>query len=222
MSSKKNAHRKSLKAYAAEENSILGLDAFRLKVEKDFFCDVKITTSKQLYNSNDLVLEAKFNFELSQGLPLLANRQIGDLDLRINNENNCLFLNALDDLYNNNTQFIDIEEVNIIFNDCMIVIHRIFENSISSQLSNIISELYKNQLFYTKGYSKMPYEIHIPVFEQKQIDSDFSLLNIRMKANKNEDYFAFWGLYFEDTIDAHIYDFSNKEIIDGELTMINQ
>tara|TARA_R110002051_G_scaffold222630_3_gene286197 strand:- start:1277 stop:1945 length:669 start_codon:yes stop_codon:yes gene_type:complete len=222
MSSKKNAPRKSLKAYAAEENTILGLDAFRLKVEKDFFCDVKITSSKQLNNSNDLILEAKFNFELSQGLPILANRQIGDLDLSDSQEKDCLFLNALEDLYKNNVQCIDIEEVNIIFNDCMIVIHKIFENSISSQLNNIITELHKNQLFYTKGFTKMPYEIHIPVFEQKHIDSDFSLLNIRMKANKNEDYFAFWGLYFEDTIDAHIYDFFNKDIIDGELTMINQ
>ena len=109
MSSKKNAPRKSLKAYAAEENTILGLDAFRLKVEKDFFCDVKITSSKQLNNSNDLILEAKFNFELSQGLPILANRQIGDLDLSDSQEKDCLFLNALEDLYKNNVQCIDIE-----------------------------------------------------------------------------------------------------------------
>jgi len=221
MSSKKNAPRKSSKAYAAEENSIIGLDAFRLKVEKDFFCDVTITNSKQSITSHHLILEAKFNFELSQGLPLLANRQIGDLDLSLSNDKDCLFLNALEDLHTKNTRPIDIQEVNIVFNDCMIVIHQIFTNSICSQLHNLIAELYTNQLFYTKGFSKIPYEIHVPVFEQKNIDIDFNLLNLRMKTNKQEDYFAFWGLYFDDTIDAHIYDFSKKEIIDGELTMIN-
>lgn len=221
MSPRKNTPKKGLKAYNDQDNAILGLDAFRLKLEKDFFCDVKISNSKPSLYSNDLILETRFNFNLFDGLSLLANRKIGDIDLDLNSKDKCLLHTALENLYEHNSKSVDIEELNILFTDCTIIIHRIFENSIAFQIGNLIAELYENQKFFTQEYAKVPYEIHIPVFEERPFDVDYSVLNIRMNANKREDYFAFWGLYFEDTIDSAIFDFGNKNIIDGELTMVN-
>lgn len=221
MAHRKNTPKKGLKAYNDQDNSILGLDAFKLKLEKDFFCDVNIRNAQSSLLSNNLILETKFNFNLYDGLSLLANRRIGDLDLDIEKKNECLFLTALENLDELNNKTIDIEELNIIFNDCTIIIHRIFENSIAFQINNLISELYKNQIFYTQEYTKTPYEIHIPVFEESPFDVDYSVLNIKTKTNHGHDYFAFWGLYFEDCVDSAIFDFGNKNIIDGELTMVN-
>ena len=221
MSPRKNTPKKGLKAYNGQDNSILGLDGFRLKLEKDFFCDVKISYSKPSIYSNDIILETKFNFSLSDGLSLLANRKIGDLDLDMHSKDECLFHVALENLHEHNIKSIDIEELNLIFNDCTIIIHRIFKNSISQQLGNLITELFNNQIYYTQENTKVPYEIHIPVFEERPFDVDYSVLNIRMNASRREDYFAFWGLYFEDSVDSAIFDFGNKNIIDGELTMVN-
>ena len=140
----------------------------------------------------------------------------------MNGQNDCSFLNALHELRENNLQVIDIVELNIVFLESTIIIHKIFENSISSQLKKLIDELYSNHMFFTKGLTHIPYEIHIPEFEERSFDSDYTVLNKRMNANKREDYYAFWGLYFDGRVDADIYDFFNKDIIDGELTMIDQ
>ena len=82
-------------------------------------------------------------------------------------ENDCSFLNALHELRENNLQVIDIVELNIVFLESTIIIHKIFENSISSQLKKLIDELYSNHMFFTKGLTHIPFEIHIPVFEER-------------------------------------------------------
>lgn len=221
MSPKKNARRRGLICYSPQENFILGLEAFRLKVEKEFFCDFNITCSKDLNDCNNLILDVKFNFEIEQGIEFIAEGKFEDLDLSENKKLNFLFLNMLRQISSINNIKIEIQELNLIFNDSTIVIHKIFEESIFIELNSLISEIHQNQLLFSNNLKKIPTEIHVPVFEEHAIDSDFNLLNLRMKAVKRQDYFAFWGLYFDNCIEADIYDFHNKQIISGELTMIN-
>lgn len=221
MSYKKNNHRKGITYGPSQKNLIVGLEAFRLKVEKEFFCVFNITCSKGLNECNNFILDLKFNFEMSEGLHFLINRKIGELDFSKNKESNILFLNVLSEIATKNNIEIDIQELNLIFNDSTIVIHKIFKQSIFIELHNLVSEIFQNQLLLSRYLEKIPNEIHVPVFEEHTIDSDFDLLNLRMKTIKRQDYFAFWGLYFDNCIEADIYDFENKQIISGELTMIN-
>ncbi len=218
MSANKKDGRKSLKTTSFIRKNVSGLDIFKLKIEKDFFCDVKILN--QAKDLNNLIIEVNFNFNLSFGLSLFTNRKIGNV--KLNNEDYCLFSNAFENLKNTCDNCVDIKELNFVFEDCTIIIHRIYENSISNKLNDLLEQLNKNILYFTRGLSKVPFEIHVPVFEEKIFNSDNELLFLRMNEKRNEDYFAFWGLYFENQIEADIYDYLNKDIIDGELIMINQ
>jgi hypothetical protein len=218
MSANKKDGRKSLKTTSFIRKQVSGLDTFKLKIEKEFFCDVKI--SNQTTDLNNLIVEANFNFNLSFGLSLFANRKIGNVEL--NNEDFCLFSNAFENLKCDYNNCVDIKELSFVFEDCTLIIHRIYENSISNKLNDLLEQLSKNILYFTKGLSKVPFEIHVPVFEERIFNSDSDLLFLRMNEKRSEDYFGFWGLYFENQVEADIYDYLNKDIIDGELTMLNQ
>lgn len=222
MTPKKLPLSRSQKIDAEHDDVIIGLENFRLKIERDFFCDVAINFLKEKVDSYNLIIDISFNFDLEQGLSILADRKVGDLDLNSNNNTDYLYLNQLKNLAKKSNKSIDIEELNLVFNNCTVVIHKIFEQSISYQLKNIIQNINNNLLYFSKGFTEIPYEVHIPIFEAEPFNTNADLMNIRIKEAKNYDYSKFWALYFETRTDASIYDVEHHDIIDGELMMIKQ
>ncbi|WP_165750273.1 hypothetical protein [Cellulophaga sp. Z1A5H] len=220
MSSKNNKPRKKILAFGSEENKILGLDAFMLKIEKDFFCNVSIVSEDTSVTKNDLVLDINFNFNIKQGLSILAEGKLEGHDLMLKNEDGHFFFTALEKLRNASRNTFDIKELNLIFEDCTIIIYRIFENSIPLEIDKLILELHKNYIYYTKGLSQLPYEIHIPVLEKSNFLNKKTLLNCNAKEIDQKNYNGFWGLYFDSIVDSEIYDSQSKEIIYGKLTML--
>ncbi|WP_158978149.1 hypothetical protein [Cellulophaga sp. L1A9] len=220
MSSKNNKPRKKIVPFGSEDTKILGLDAFMLNIEKDFFCNVSIVSADTFATKNDLVLDINFNFKIKQGLSILAEGKLDGHDLMLENAEGHFFLMALEKLRNSSSHTFDIKELNLIFEDCTIIIYRVFENSISLELDKLILELHKNYIYFTKGLSQQPYEIHIPVLEKSNFFKNKTLLTSNTVEKTQKNYGGFWGLYFDSNVDSEIYDSQSKEIIYGKLTML--
>ncbi|WP_047415431.1 hypothetical protein [Cellulophaga sp. Hel_I_12] len=221
MTPKKNPLNNNLKFGSQHDLKSFVFQDFRRIIEKEFFCDLAIHYSEKANHNIDLILELKLNFELQQGLPIIAVRNTDDLNFHLNTNSDYLFLNRLQQLAEQSSHKIDIEELTIVFTDCSLIIHRIFNQSIISQVRNIIQKIDDNQLNLTKGFTEVPYEIHIPVFEEKPLYGEINLLKFKTEETKICDYYKFWAVYFEHKIDASFYDVANNEIFDGDLTMIN-
>ncbi|WFO16815.1 hypothetical protein M601_003185 [Cellulophaga baltica 4] len=67
------------------------MNTFLLKIEKDFFCTVSIVNEDSFTTTNDLVLDVNFNFNLSEGLSILALGKLDGHDLMLKNEKNSFF-----------------------------------------------------------------------------------------------------------------------------------
>jgi hypothetical protein len=221
MTPRKYPLNRSQKFDTKHDDVILGLQHFKLLIEKDFFCEAEIAISKPSIDTIHLILEIKINFDIQQGIKILSDRQIGDLNLNIGNNHDYLHLGQLQKLADKSSKNIDIEEISLVFNDCIFVIHSIFEESITSQLKNIIQNIDKNILYFSKGFTHIPYEIHVPVFEEKPFNSRTDLMDFNIKDANFLDYYSYWALYFDEKIEVAIYDVQHQSIIDGELTMLS-
>ena len=220
MSSKNNKPRKKIRTFESEDNTILGLKTFLLKIEKDFFCKVSIVNQDSFTTTNDLVLDVSFNFNLSEGLSILALGKLNGQDLMLQNEKDSFFQKAFQKLRIASNNLFDIKELNLIFKDSTIVVYRIFENSIALELNKIIIELHKSYTYFTKGLTQLPYEIHVPILENSNFYTKSALVNNNTKEENQKSYYSFWGLYFDCKVDSDIYDAQGKEIIYGKLTML--
>lgn len=221
MASKKNPLNNNQKFTTVRDFRKFVLNDFRLKIEKEFFCDAAIKY-KEAAGQIDLILDLELNFTLQEGLSILTGRKIDSLDIDFQLKNDYLFLKQLNILANQHLLRIDIEELTIAFSDCTLIIHRIFDRSITKQIKEIVKKIDDNKLAITKGFSSIPYEIHIPVFEEKSWNNQLDILTVRLKETNQNDYFKFWALYFEEAIEASIYNVKSQKTFSGELTMIKQ
>lgn len=190
-----------------------GLDEFLKVLERDFFTEVKIHFN---YDSSskktDILLDFYFNFHLGEGLKFLAAGSWGGLVFpasghRVGSSLEMAFLelNAL----NNNA--LDIAETSFHFKDTSIVITRLYPQSIPQEIGNILLKASKHFVCYTKGLTEMPYEIFVPVFEDKNPNA------LGPKEGTN-GYFDYWGLYYEDDAQqVMIYSLRRKKMYEVDL-----
>lgn len=217
MATKKNPLNNSAKLDEFDLKNFIKKD-FKASIEKEFFCEFDVKFSNETSDAFDLILELNFNFDLEQGLPLLAQKNIGSLDLEQSTD--YLFLNQLSQLIAKASKTIDIEELNIVFTDCNLVIHRIYPQSLIFHIEELVQKIDFNKLYFTKGFSVIPYEIHIPVLEEKPFNLNINATAFKPKQINSSDYLQFWALYFEHSIEAVIYDVSKKDTFDSELVMV--
>ncbi|MBA6316525.1 hypothetical protein [Cellulophaga baltica] len=220
MSSKNNKPRKKIGAFESEDNKILGLNTFLLKIEKDFFCTVSIVNEDSFTTTNDLVLDVNFNFNLSEGLSILALGKLDGHDLMLKNEKDSFFQKAFQKLRIASNNLFDIKELNLIFKDSTVVVYRIFENSIALELNKLIVEMHNSYVYFTKGLTQLPYEIHVPLLENNNFYTKNALVNNSTIEENHKNYNSYWGLYFDSKVDSDIYDAQEKEIIYGKLIML--
>ena len=165
---------------------------------------------------------AKLSIELDCNLCLLETLYQFNNGVWGNFEpNKSVFEDALQLIRNNNKIPIEVSELSIFLEDTSIIINRIYPESIPTQLENILSELGRHYVHFTKGLAETPFEIYVPVFEENTNENNFTLSKIAQGNNNQKDYFAFWGLYFDSEEDAVIYDLEHTSFVPGELYMLN-
>lgn len=197
---------------------IKGLDYFIKNLEKHFFSEVTLRNCSPTTANVSLVVELDCNFELLETLYHFENGSWGNFQCPETS-----FIGALDHLKKCNDFEIEVEEFSLFFKDTSIIANRIYEHSISEQLENVFHKLNEHAINFTKGFTEIPYEIYVPVFEDNLMENEDTLLmNIKSGNNSAQDYFSFWGLYYYSEEDAVVYDLKNKGIINGNLQMLNR
>lgn len=194
-----------------------GIDSFKKNLEKHFFATVTIRNCSSEITSVKLVLELECNFSLSEILNYYAKDSWGNFK-----SNTHSFTGLLRQLKNDNDLYIEVEEISIFLKDTALIINRIYDQSVPDQLKDIFNKISDHYLFFTKGLYEIPYEIHIPVFEDKVMENDSTLMNIKSGNTNKQDYYSFWGLYFYCNDDAIIYDLQSRIHISGHLEMLNR
>jgi len=200
---------------------LFGLNTFKNHLERDFFANATVREVLNKENSIDLIIELDCNFGLTESLFYLNNGNWGSFYTSKSKKNEASpFQTALFNLSEENNVNVDISELSINLRDTSIVITKIYNNSVSDQLGNILCAISENFVHFTKGLSEMPYEIFVPVFEELE-QGVISTGNSTKKSKT--DYFDFWGLYFESNTDSVVYDLKSKSIIDeGDFFLLNQ
>lgn len=200
---------------------IKGLELFRKGLEKNFYADVNIYNYSSKREDTNLSIEFNCNFSLSEALYYLTNPIPNGI--RSNGrEKTGLFLKAYSELKKVNNIPLDISELTIALTDTTILISKIYQQSISDQLENIAMALLRHNIYYTKGLTETPFELFIPVFEEDTIEYNTKLENIVTNNNSNQDYFIFWGVYYDCTGEAAIYDLNSRRIIRGDIQMLSE
>jgi hypothetical protein len=198
------------------EFNLVGLDAFKKNLEKHFFSEVHICNNNQNEWGCNLVIELNCNIDMFETVLNFDHGDWGSFG-----QNQFSVKKGLNLLRELNNIPIQIDEFSIFLEDTTIIINKIYEQSISDQLENILIALSKNYFQLTKGLTEIPYEIYVPVFEENH--DEYASLHGRIQTGNDtkKDYFKFWGLYFESEDDADIFDFSSSLIVKGDLYMLN-
>ena len=191
---------------------IKGVDEFRSRLEKDFFCRATVRNCCPTREKANLIIELDCPFELDE---VLHHLQQGYWDKSEPVRKGETPLNqALEMLHAKNRISFDVEEFSIFLKDVSIVIKKIFTNSIQDQLCLVMQSIAAHYAFLTKDLRETPYEIHIPVFEESMVVKNIS--------SSRRDYLKFWGLYYGSEEDAMVYDLNKRSLIKGELLMLNR
>ena len=198
----------------------LGLDALKRTLERDFFAEATIAVHPCSATKVDLVIHLDCNFGLTESLFHLNNGNWGNFQNSISGDvRTSSFHGGLMALENENDVVFDIKELSIHLRDTSIIITRLPNFEIKDSLEGILDAISASFVHFTKGLSKMPYEIFVPVYEE----TENSFSHSEKKHNKRPDYLEFWGLYFEDEADSSIYDVKNKTIIEqSSFFLLNQ
>ena len=202
---------------------IIGLEAFRKGLEKHFFSEVSIGNYGLKEESANLIIDLKCNLSLDEALFYLnKSSTCNGRPKKSDEEKTVLFLLAYSELKKLNGIALDISELTISLTDTTILISKIYEQSIADQLENIFIELINHNVYYTQGLNETPFEVFIPVFEEDTLESDAKLKNIVSDNNNTNDYFGFWGMYYDQTEEAAIYDLNTKTIIYGDIQILSE
>ncbi len=191
----------------------LGLDEFLKVIEKDFFTEAKISFNYDVQSKkSDIVLDLHFNFGITESMKFLNAGSWGGLVFPYPGQKvSSSFETAFVELNALNNNALDISEMSLYFKDTSIVISRLYAHSIPKELGNILLNLSKHFVYYTKGLTEMPYEIFVPVFEDKDPQA------IGPKEGTN-GYFDYWGLYYEDdSQQVMIYSLRKKKMYEVDL-----
>lgn len=196
---------------ALDSNGLLGLATLKRTLERDFFADASLDICSLKDGKVDLVIHLDCNFGLTESLFHLNNGNWGSFHRSTSEDvKTSPFQAMLYQLESENNVIVDIKEISIHLKDTSIIISRLPNCHIQDNLENILNAVSGSFVHFTKGLSKMPYEIFVPIYEETKT-------NFRKSENESSwkpDYLEFWGLYFEGEDDLQVYDVKNKVIIE--------
>lgn len=221
MSNKNKIHFESGVSDGSKNPEAVGLEAFQKILERDFFAEstIEVTYNKE-FNSFDLIIDLNCNFSLTESLFHLNNGNWGAFQQKGEKQHKkteCQFQEYFEYLNEINYAKFDLKELSIHLSDTSIVVERLYTMSIVEQLSTIMDSICSNFVHITRGLTEMPYEIFVPVYEEENtIDLPLSFTNTKGP----EDYFKYWGLYFDSSSKMQVYDYGSKKVIPGDFHLI--
>ncbi|MET6990383.1 hypothetical protein [Sediminicola arcticus] len=217
-----NSVKNNLNSRIDNNYQVVGIESFEKDLAKYFFSEVAIKAYSSTYEKTCLNIEFQNNLTLSEVLCFLNTHTWQDKKDKTILKNINPFLKTLQSIKDKNSFSIDIEEVSILLKDTSIVIKKIYAQSIPNQLENILKEITESHFRLTRNFNEVPFEIFIPVFEEDPLEKNDALENIRIGSNNSaNDYFGYWGLYYDSEAEAVIYDLENKSMVYGDLFMLN-
>ncbi len=206
------------------DTDIEGISYFKKSLERLFFSKVVIRNSATNNEMVKLVIEVSCNFDIADALSNLDQGIWAQYRKNVDDSfNTSIFHNLVDRLKGLNNFDIDVVEFSILFNNCNIIINKIYEHSIPEQLDAILTKLSLHYTHLSKSTRETPFEIFIPIFEEEKMATNEEPLVASLPAAnyKKRDYFKYWGLYFYSEEDALIYTLKDKAVISGDLHMLN-
>ena len=203
----------SLRTRNFRNASFSGLDTFVKNLEKHFFSEISIRENSSNCEIVNLVIELNCNLTLWELIHQYDTGNWGTF-----NQSKYSLSNEINTVQKINDTLIDVDEFSIILNDTTVIIDKIYNRSIGEQIDYILCELGIHYMQYTKGYSEVPYEIFVAVFEEKLMQNKLNLVN----SKKTQNYKNFWAMYFESEIDAVIYDVQKSTFLYEHLYILNQ
>ncbi len=127
----------------------------------------------------------------------------------------------------NRERHLDIGELRIEFQDCLLVIHGTTNGEIDEQLEAIFRALAESYRNLALQDGELPFAIHIPVFEDpdEERSSRFRVIgdmDETMRSREKEDYLRYWGLVYDRASALRVYDVQNKLLIDDRFHTIEE
>ena len=198
---------------------IEGLNSFAKNLEKHFFSKVIVRNISTLPTEINLVIELTCNLELNEVLSHFKKEIWGNFASKKHS-----FSSELKQLKDINDISIEVEELSVFLQDTSIVITSIYSQSIPEHLESIFSNLENSSIHFLKRQTEVPFEIYLPVYEDKDITyENESVIEVgTSNAASAKDYFSYWGMYFHSEEDALVYDLKNQILIDGTVQMLNR
>jgi hypothetical protein len=212
---------KNLSVRLDDNPPITGLDDFKRNLEKDYYSRSMVRSCSQNSDQGNLVIEMECPLELDELLFHLKKGNWGHGNMGFNTANGGNPLaKRVWQLQQLNECPIEVEELALQLKNVTLIIKRIYAHSIEMELDLILCALAEHHMHLAKGRDELPYEIYIPVIEERiiQIQPEIS------EAPLNEIdavYLRYWGLYFDSEEDAVIYDLGSRSFISGDLHMLN-
>lgn len=126
----------------------------------------------------------------------------------------------------NKDTFVDIGELKIQFRDSLLVLHEISNNTLASQLENILTTLARSYDRFLLKRGEIPYEIEVPVFEDPQEDRPCRFrvigdIDETIRSRGPEDYLGFWGLGY-DHAGLRVFDVQRQLVLDEEFYTLDR
>ena len=196
------------------QQEIYGLDEFLKNLEFYYFSTIQLKKHSFSNGSINLVLEMSCDIDL---LELLSHFNTGRWGNNGTTKNP--LQQGLDVLDFKNKNNIDIEELTLFLKDTSIVIKRIYENSIALQFDDILKQIASNYVFLSKGLTKKPYEIFVPIFEDSIDENSSHILSSEILPT---NYLEFWGIYLDRDVEASIYDVERNTYVNGDLEFLTE
>jgi hypothetical protein len=113
----------------------------------------------------------------------------------------------------------DIQELRLIFQDSIVTIDGLGDDSIATSIGEILRSLAANYSNLLLASGEAPYEIHVPVFEDPAddrpsrfralLDFDETLPSVGL-----EDYYKLWGLWYDFFSQHRVYDVPRRLLLD--------
>ena len=222
--------RKNFRLQLDSNPYLKGLEAFSRSLEKAYFSKVSVrncnSSTAECNPGNspwNLVIEMECNFNLVEILYYLEKGNWGEVAIPFSDREtpNSAFYEAIKAFRELNLIDFDVEELSIVLQDTVIVIKKLYKQSIEEQLGQILQTLAAHYVHLTRGLTETPYEIYLPVFEEEIPTAQVLPGIVKKTANSAGDYFGYWALYFDSISDARIYDLESRTIISGDLHMLN-
>lgn len=192
--------------------SLPGLDVFLRSLERIFFAESEVKLVSGKTGDNQLILNLRCHLGLLDVLYHFRKGHWGHCGSSecCSAENDHLKV-QLESLQKQNSQPVDIEEVNLELDDVLVVVRSTGPGSIAGEIIRLFEALGAHYVHYTKGLQATPYEIYIPVKES--VSHEYQSLS----GKSSDSFYNYWAVYYEDSVDARIYSLEQRQILSEDL-----